>query len=179
MRIRSIFLLLFIICVTIFVSLNWYTLATENTINLGFTTTKGPLGLVMLGLLLITSLVFAAYSLAVQTASLLENRSNTKELKAQRELADKAEASRFTELRNVIEKINTDNQARNKEAQELMVERLGVMQQDLRNAVESNGNSLAAYLGEMDDRYKRTNQNSSANTPTSTASENNSTDTNE
>lgn len=157
MRIRSIFLLIFIICVTIFVSLNWYELSRQTTLHLGFTTAKGPLGLIMLGLLLISSLVFAAYSLAIQTASLFENRSHSKELKAQRELADKAEASRFTELRGLIEKINADNQTRSKEAQELMIERLGLLQQDLRNAVESNGNSLAAYLGEIDDRYKRNN----------------------
>lgn len=154
MRIRSIFLLIFIICVTIFVSLNWYELSRQTTLNLGFTSAKGPLGLIMLGLLLTSSLVFAAYSLAIQTASLFENRSHSKELKAQRELADKAEASRFTELRHLIERINTDNQTRAKEAQDLLSERLGLLQQDLRNAVETNGNSLAAYLGEMDERFK-------------------------
>lgn len=162
MRIRSLFLLIFIICVTIFVSLNWYALAAETTINLGFTVAKGPLGLIMLGLLLVSSLVFAAYSLAIQTASLFENRNHTKELKAQRELADNAETSRFTELRNMIEKINTDNQTRNKEAQDVLTERLGLLQQDLRNAIESNGNSLAAYLGEMDDRFKRSSQHTTS-----------------
>ncbi len=154
MSIRSLLLLVFTIVVTVFVSLNWYTLATQTTINLGFTAVKGPLGLVMLGLLLVAGLVFLAYSLAIKTASLVETRAHTKELEAQRQLANKAEASRFTELRNLIEKINADNQVRSKETQELLIENIKSMQQDLHNAVETNSNSLAAYIGEIDDRLK-------------------------
>ena len=43
-------------------------------------------------------IVGVAYVLSLQGSVLLETRRHTKELQAQRELADKAEASRFTEL---------------------------------------------------------------------------------
>ena len=69
--------------------------------------------------------------------SLMESRRQTKELQAQRDLADKAEASRFTELRT-----------------ELMA-RLDRLQTDSRTAIEQNANSVAAQIGELEDRLER------------------------
>ena len=68
MRIRTLLTLIFCVLVATFVALNWNELSRQTTLNLGFTQTQGPLGLVMLGLLLLSILVFGAYALAVQPA---------------------------------------------------------------------------------------------------------------
>ena len=155
MRIRTLLTLIFCALVATFVSLNWNELARTTVLNLGFSQTQGPLGLVMLGLLLLAIVVFGAYALAVQTASLLETRAHTKEMKTQRELAEKAEVSRFTELRALIERIESDSQSRTAQSQQLVQEQLQTMQRELRATIENSGNILAAYLGELEDRMER------------------------
>lgn len=155
MRIRTLLTLIFCALIATFVALNWNELLRQTTLNLGFTQAQGPLGLVMLGLLLIAVVVFGAYALAVQTASLLETRAHAKEMKNQRELADKAESSRFTELRSLIERIESDSQARANQSQQLVQEQLLSVQRELRIAIENSGNTLAAYMGELEDRIER------------------------
>ena len=155
MRIRTLLTLIFCALVATFVSLNWNELARTTVLNLGFSQTQGPLGLVMLGLLLLAIVVFGAYALAVQTTLLLETRAHAKEMKTQRELTDKAEISRFTELRNMIERIETDSQARTTQSQQLVQEQLHTQQRELRANIENSGNILAAYMGELEDRLER------------------------
>jgi hypothetical protein len=46
--------------------------------------------------------VFVVWALSMQATLIVESRRQSKELQAQRELADRAEASRFTELRDFI-----------------------------------------------------------------------------
>lgn len=162
MRIRTLLTLIFCVLVATFVALNWNELSRQTTLNLGFTQTQGPLGLVMLGLLLLSILVFGAYALAVQTSSLLETRAHTKEMKTQRELADKAESSRFTDLRALIERIESDSQTRAVQSQQLIQEQLHTLQKELRATIENSGNILAAYMGELEDRMERNNK---GNTP--------------
>ena len=162
MRIRTLLTLIFCVLVATFVALNWNELSRQTTLNLGFTQTQGPLGLVMLGLLLLSILVFGAYALAVQTSSLLETRAHTKEMKTQRELADKAESSRFTDLRALIERIESDSQTRTVQSQQLIQEQLHTLQKELRATIENSGNILAAYMGELEDRMERNNK---GNTP--------------
>lgn len=155
MRIRTLLTLIFCALVATFVALNWYELSRQTTLNLGFTQAQGPLGLVMLGLLLLSIVVFGAYALAVQTTSLLETKAHAKEMKSQRELADKAESSRFTELRALIERIESDSQTRTQQSQQLVQEQLQSVQRELRIAIENSGNTLAAYMGELEDRIER------------------------
>ena len=103
-----------------------------------------PVGLVMLGLLALLVLGFVAYMALWQGKILMETRRHTKELQDQRELADKAEASRFTELRAAMQ---TEFAT--------LAERLGQAQDALRQEMRDNGNSLAATIGEIEDRLSR------------------------
>lgn len=160
MRIRTLLILVFFVLVAIFVALNWAELSRQTELNLGFTQTQGPLGLVMLGLLLVATVVFSAYALAIQTASLLETRNHTKEMKSQRDLADHAETSRFTELRTLIERIENDSKNRAQESKQFVQEQLAAMQQEMRTSIENSSNTLAAYMGELEDRMERNNRNS-------------------
>ena len=83
-------------------TLNWGVLGAPVAMSLGFMEVAAPLGLVMLALTGVLVVVFSTYFLHLQGAVLLETRRHTKEMRAQRHLADKAEASRFTDLRNFL-----------------------------------------------------------------------------
>ena len=165
MRIRTLLMLVFCVLVAAFIALNWNELSRPTPLNMGFVQTQGPLGLVMLGLMLLTILVFGTYALAIQTASLLETRNHAKEIKTQRELADKAEASRFTELRTLIERTANDSRTQAIEAQQVLAEQLQALQKDMRAAIENSGNTLAAYMGELEDSMERNASIANTTTP--------------
>ncbi|MDO5290553.1 MAG: LapA family protein [Pseudomonadota bacterium] len=99
MSFKSLLLLLIGVAVVAFVGLNWQAMNTPTDLTLGFTDVHAPLGLVLLGLMALLSVVFVALIAYTQGTVLMETRRHAKELAAQRELADKAEASRFTDLR--------------------------------------------------------------------------------
>ena len=104
MSLKSLLLLIIGIAVLAFVGLNWAAMNTPTDLNLGFTEIRAPLGLVLLGLMAALSVVFVAMVAYTQGTVLVETRRHAKELTAQRELADKAEASRFTDLRAHLDK---------------------------------------------------------------------------
>ena len=144
MRIRTILMIIFFILVAAFVALNWGELSRQTTLNLGMSEVQGPLGLVMLGIPGLAVILFLVYAVTLQTASLLESRNHTKELNAQRELANKAEISRFTELRGVIDQIEADSKTRQNELKQWFEQRMATLQQEVSAKVDSSGNTLAA-----------------------------------
>lgn len=144
MRARTFIALLVIALISAFVILNWAAFMTPTTLSLGFSQFEAPLGMVMLGLLALVVLGFAAYMALWQGTILVETRRHTKELQAQRELADQAEASRFTELRSAMQ---TEFAT--------LGDRLGKAQDALRQEMRDSSNSLAATIGEIEDRLTR------------------------
>jgi len=110
----------------------------------------------MLGLLIFVAALFLVFVVYLQTSALLENRRHTRELYANRELADNAEASRFTELRKFLEDELLKQANLNKESHSEVLARLLQLEQDLRAFIEQSGNTLAAYIGELDDRLEKT-----------------------
>ena len=147
MKIYSLSLLFILVLVAIFTALNWGTFITPTELSLGFTVATVPLGLILLGFLALITLLFLAFVVYLQTSALLETRRYSKELQASRELADKAEASRFTELRTALE------------AERLtVIARIDQVRGELQTSIEQSGNTLAAYIGELEDRLdgKRT-----------------------
>lgn len=155
MKLRSVGMIIFALVVAAFVALNWAELSRSTVLNLGVAQIQGPLGLVMLGLLLLASALFMAYLATIQTSALMQAREYHKELKAQRELADKAEASRFTDLRTLIERIESDAQTRHHSLQESVLARIEQTQHDLEARIDANSNGIAACVGELDDRIQR------------------------
>ena len=101
---RTILLLIIAVLIGGLAALNWEILAAPSEVNLGLTTIHAPLGILMLGLTLLLCVLFIAYVLSLQGSVMLEARRHNKEMTAQRELADKAEASRFTDLRAHLDK---------------------------------------------------------------------------
>ena len=152
MRIRSLLLLLLITLIAAFTALNWHVFLADTPLSLGVTTWQAPLGLIMLGLLIFVVAYCLIYVLYLQSNVLMESRRNAKELQTHRELADKAEASRFTELRNFLEAGMKQRDAQDKATQQALMARLDTMENSLRTSVEQSGNSLSAYIGELEDR---------------------------
>ena len=103
MRLRSLFLILILTLIGAFTALNWNVFLTNSTVSIGLSTVQAPLAMIMLGALLFVVAYFLVYVLYLQSTVLFDARRNAKELQTNRELADKAEASRFTELRNFLE----------------------------------------------------------------------------
>lgn len=99
MSLRSLILLLVGAAIVIFVGVNWAAMTTPTDLSLVFAQIHAPLGLVLLGLMALLAAVFVGLIAYTQGTVLIETRRHAKELAAQRELADKAEASRFTDLR--------------------------------------------------------------------------------
>lgn len=118
-------------------ALNWSVIQAPTALSLGLTTVQAPLGLVMLGLLTLVSTLFLIYVVYVHAALLRDKRSHAKEVQALRKLAEDAHASQLSALR------------------ESLLGRIDQLERELRLAIEQSGNSLAASLGEMDDRLRR------------------------
>lgn len=147
MRARTFIALLVIALIAAFTILNWAAFNTPTPLSLGFTSFEAPLGLVMLALLALVVVGFAVYLALWQGTILMETRRHSKELQAQRELADQAEASRFTELRAAMQAEFAT-----------LGERLTQAQDALRQEMRDSGNSLAATIGEIEDRLTRQNR---------------------
>ena len=99
MSIRTVCLVLLLAILAVFVVVNWTAFTTPTSLSLLVGTVDAPLGLLMLMVTALLGVVFLAYIVWLQTSVLLESRRLNRELAAQRQLADQAESSRFTELR--------------------------------------------------------------------------------
>ena len=99
MPLRTVLLIVVLGLVALFAALNWTAFVAPTTLSFGVAEVQAPLGLILLGLLVILTAAFLIYLVYLQTTVILEWRRHQKALEAQRSLADQAEASRFTELR--------------------------------------------------------------------------------
>jgi uncharacterized integral membrane protein len=144
MRIRTLFVIIVVFAAAAFLFINWRAFSAPVRLNFLFTTADVPVGLVMVALLGLLVLAFTAYAAIWQGTVMLEYRRQAKELQAQRALAEDAEASRFTELGGLL---------RGQIAE--LEKRLQASLDGLRSEVRDTEHSIAATLGEMDDRLRR------------------------
>jgi hypothetical protein len=132
-RLRSMLVLVAVGLAALFVVLNWRVFAGPAKLNLLLTSAEVPVGAVMLALLALALLVLWIVVGSWQGTLIVEFRRQAKELQAQRLLAESAEASRFTELGALIR-------------EEIA---------KLRTELQETEHSIAATLGEMDDRLRK------------------------
>ena len=158
MKIRTLLLLLVLLAIVLFTALNWAVITTPTTLSLLVATVEAPLGLIMLGLLILLTGVFAIFAGYQQTSMLLEARQQTKALEAQRKLADQSEASRITELQNLLNSALIRLEQQSVESRQATSARLDQLEQNLRAAVNQEGTTLSAYIGQLEDRLDRHNQ---------------------
>ena len=135
--IRALVFFLVLVLVGFFALINWPAFSALTPLSLGVTTVEAPLGLIMLGLIAFLCVLFTVWVISLQASALIESRRQTRELQAQRELADRAEASRFTELRADL------------------IARLDRLQSESHVVIEQQGNAVAAHLGQLEDRLER------------------------
>lgn len=159
MKLRTILLLLVLGAIAAFSALNWNQFIAPTTLSLGVTELQAPLGVLMLGVVAFLTAFFLVFVVYVQASALLDSRRHAQELQLNRELADKAEASRFTELRAFLEaelqKLANRDSGSRAATDAAVLARLDRLEKDLLTAVEQSGNSLAACIGELEDRLER------------------------
>lgn len=148
MNFRTLSLLIIVALIVLLAAFNWSALAAPSMVSLGVAEVQAPLGVLMLGLTCLLSVFFIAYVLWLQGSVLMEARRHAKEMHAQRDLADKAEASRFTELRAVLEALHARDQ-------EALLARLDMLQAHLVQRAQESDNSMAAYVGQLEQQVRQ------------------------
>jgi uncharacterized integral membrane protein len=144
MRLRTFLVIIVAVLLAGFLIANWQMLATPAKVNFVFGSIETSIGVVMLAICVPMVLALMVYVSMWQSTALLESRRQAKELQAQRILADNAEASRFTELGTLIH-----NEIAG------LDQRLHTAIDTLRGEFHDTESSIAATLGEMDDRIRR------------------------
>ena len=155
MYLRTLLIVLLVGVVAMFAVLNWSAFMSETTLSVGFTTVQAPLGLVLLIVTALLALLFLIYVVYLQSSALLENRRQSRELQSQREVAENAEASRFYQLKTSLEETLHEQSNQAAQFNNTLLARLEKLDRDLRVIIEQSSNSLAAYIGEVEDRFER------------------------
>jgi hypothetical protein len=154
MKVRALVLIVVLGLFLAFMILNWATILAPTTLNLGIAEVNAPLGLVLLGMITLLTALFLIFILYLQTSVLFEARRHAKELQTNRELADKAEASRFTELRQFMDAEIQKQATLQAESKSALLTKLDALNADIHRAIDVSGNSLSAYIGELEDRLE-------------------------
>jgi len=152
---RTLLIVLLVAVVAMFAVLNWSAFMSETTLSVGFTTVQAPLGLILLVITGLLALLFLIYVVYLQSSALLENRRQSRELQSQREVAENAEASRFYQLKTSLEEALREQSNQAAQFNNATLARLEKLDRDLRVIIEQSSNSLAAYIGEVEDRVER------------------------
>ncbi|GAB4557181.1 MAG: hypothetical protein Tsb007_16310 [Rhizobacter sp.] len=153
--VRALTLFSVLVLIGLFALINWPAFTALTPISLVFTTVQAPLGLIMLGLAFFLSLLFTMWAISLQATMLRETRRQSKELQAQRELADTAEASRFTELRGFLTTELARVAQASTDGHSELLKRMNHLEGALRLTLEENSNTVAAVVGELEDRLER------------------------
>ncbi|HEX4987163.1 MAG TPA: LapA family protein [Candidatus Binatia bacterium] len=155
MYLRTLLILIVLGAVAIFAAINWKAFMAPTTLSVVFATLEAPLGLILLAVVGLLTLLFLLYVVYLQSSVLMENRRNARELQAQRELAEQAEASRISQLRSFLESELRKLGEKTEESKIAVLAKLEGVERELRAVVEQSGNTLAAYIGEIEDRLER------------------------
>ena len=155
MRTKILLLIIGIVLIAAFGVLNVDEFTRTSTLNFGFTTMQLPLGLVMTILVIAILLIFLLTTLYMHSTNLIETRKYAKELTIQRELADKAEASRFTDLRRYMETQAALATNQSSDTIAAIDRRIVQTEKLLLQRLEQTDNTNAAYWGQHDDALMR------------------------
>ena len=154
MRFRTLFLFVVLGLTVLFALLNWQAFTAPTTLSLVFGTVQAPVGIVMLGVTLLLGAMCLAYLIYVQGVALIDARRHAKELQLQRDVADNAEMSRFTELHNFVNAEFRASAQAHVDLREQVLARIEQLELGNRRALQETGNSLSAYIAELEDRME-------------------------
>ena len=153
MRARVIFLLLAILAVAGFAALNWPEFQRTTRLNFGVFTMEGSVGMILLSLLGLALLAFLVSSGILRSRMMITENRYTRDLQAQRELADRAEASRFTELRQYLEGHFREGRQRDAIVSTEFEKSMVQSQREMRSQIEQMHQMLTTRLGDMEARF--------------------------
>ncbi|RIH89610.1 DNA cytosine methyltransferase [Calidithermus roseus] len=145
MRPRVIFVTLVLVLLGIFAAANWSLIMAPQSLSLVFTRVEAPLGLILLITVALLSIWYVILSIGTEVAALLEVKKYAREILALRKQAEDAEASRLAELKKLIQE----------ELESLRThlgERITQSESTIIDELEKAGNTLAAYIGELEDQ---------------------------
>jgi len=152
MRARIVFIVLALLVVGGVAALNWPEVNRTTAMNFGVLTAEASMGLFLLAAFGLTILVMLLSSAVQESRYMMESNRHAKALQAQRDLADKAEASRFTELRQYLDTHLRDNREHDAitatEFEKAMVQG----QRELRGQIEQMSRALEGRLGQLESR---------------------------
>lgn len=155
MHLRSVFLLLLFVLCSVFLIVNWEGVMAEVNVNLLWTEIQAPLGLILLmgpGLLILICLI---YGFVQQAGLSMELRRVNKQLQQARDLAQKAELSRFTELKSEMQKQITELQNQSASRHSSLMAAVNGVQAAVDESAQGTVNSLSASVGEVEDRLSQ------------------------
>lgn len=155
MKLRSLSIAVALLLLALFAMLNWDAFLAPATLSLGVAQVQAPLGLLMLGVTAAISGLFLAYILFHQASVIWELRRAAKELKAQRELAERAETSRLAELRRFFEEELRRLEMQAAASASSLDERIQQIGGQLQRQVHESTLTLSACLGELEDKLDR------------------------
>lgn len=155
MKLLSLLTAIALVLLGFFAVANWGLLMAPASLNLLAMHVDGPLGVILLGATLVFVALFGVYVLSLRTAALMDTRRHMREMDAQRALADKAEASRFTALGAQLEKEVAGLRAALDTGRADLLARVDVMEKAMRAQQDEASNSLAAHVGQVDDKLNR------------------------
>jgi hypothetical protein len=155
MNLRNLSVAAALAVLTVFTALNWTAFTTPTTLSLVFAEVQAPLGLIMLVITGLFSALFLVYIVYQQAGVILEARRYAKELKAQRELADKGETSRFTEMRSFLDAELRKLEAQGAAGTRELSARIERLEQQVTDKLAESTRTLSAYVGEVEDKLDR------------------------
>ncbi|HUR88212.1 MAG TPA: hypothetical protein VMZ74_03915 [Ramlibacter sp.] len=152
MRGRIVFIVLAVLVVGAIAALNWPEFTRAEPLSFGVLTATVPVGVTLLVIMAVVLAVFLVSSAIQESRYLLDHRRHTRALHAQRELAEKAEASRFTDLRQHL-----DSHLRETRQRETMMgtefeKRMMQSHSELRAQLERMHQLIAGHLVEIESR---------------------------
>ena len=155
MKMLGLIALIALVLLALFAVANWAALTTPVTLSFVAFAAEGPLGLILLCAAVFFAALFAVYALSLRTNALVEARRHMKALEAQRDLADKAEASRFTALGAQLEQEFAKLRASVVESRADARQRTDSLEASVRQSLSDTTSELAANIGQIDDKLNR------------------------
>jgi uncharacterized integral membrane protein len=113
MKIRTLVIIIVLVLFASFIWVNWFEITKPTTLNVLFQQYQAPLGIALLAWTALLLVSFFIYVFYLKSNLFLRERKNSKALEEAQKLANNAELSRFSEIKNILEtelkKINESN----------------------------------------------------------------------
>ncbi|MBN1212477.1 MAG: hypothetical protein JXA92_07855 [candidate division Zixibacteria bacterium] len=138
----------------IFTAANWSVLNTNTVLSFVFFDFEGPLGVILLVIILALVLLLVAYALLLRTTWLVESRRLNRQLEDQRVLAQQAETSRITALQELIGKEFKEMRDSLEASGKSGIARTESAEKALAKNIDDAANSIMAHIGYLDDKLR-------------------------